>query len=195
MTYQEKANLICNILTANTDISVFSTISITDYVDALISGRNIAKYLGISSSKLSNLHKSLFSNEPKNVKTINYILSLGGFKHCTRCKGYLKRDDFRSNSHNFDGLNNYCKECHSITTSRTQTARQSAYRASKILRTPGWADLNKIKEIYNNCPKGFEVDHIFPLNGKNSCGLHVENNLQYLSPGDNQRKSNKEPKL
>lgn len=66
-------------------------------------------------------------------------------------------------------------------------------RARKLLTTPPWADSNKIKAIYLNCPEGYQVDHIYPLQGVNSCGLHVENNLQYLTTQDNLRKSNKLP--
>lgn len=64
-------------------------------------------------------------------------------------------------------------------------------RAVKLKATPRFANLEKIKDIYKNCPKGFHVDHIVPLQGKNVCGLHVEWNLQYLTPYDNKSKSNK----
>jgi hypothetical protein len=64
-------------------------------------------------------------------------------------------------------------------------------RATQLKATPKFADLNKIKLIYRNCPKGFHVDHIVPLQGKNVCGLHVEWNLQYLTAHDNHTKSNK----
>ncbi|SRR6266404_3581489 len=69
-------------------------------------------------------------------------------------------------------------------------AQEAKRRAVKLKRTPCWANLGNIKIIYINCPKGFHVDHIIPLCGKNVCGLHVENNLQYLPAIDNLKKAN-----
>ena len=64
-------------------------------------------------------------------------------------------------------------------------------RAIKLRAIPKFANLEKIKEIYKNCPKGYEVDHIIPLQGKNVSGLHIETNLQYLPMLENRVKSNK----
>jgi hypothetical protein len=64
-------------------------------------------------------------------------------------------------------------------------------RASQLQRTVPWADLKAIKEFYKNCPKGYVVDHIIPLQGKNVSGLHVLNNLQYLTASENASKGNK----
>ena len=57
--------------------------------------------------------------------------------------------------------------------------------------TPKWENLKEIEWIYRHCPKGYHVDHIIPLNGKNVCGLNCVENLQYLTAAENLRKSNK----
>lgn len=57
-------------------------------------------------------------------------------------------------------------------------------------QTPIWANVKKIRQIYLNCPDGMHVDHVIPLKGKLVCGLHVENNLQYLTPLENIKKNN-----
>lgn len=67
------------------------------------------------------------------------------------------------------------------------------YAAMKFRAVPPWADLEDIKRIYRRCPEGLEVDHIVPLKGRNVCGLHVSNNLQYLTRAQNMSKANKWP--
>jgi len=68
--------------------------------------------------------------------------------------------------------------------------RAKTYRARKTQRLPKWASISKIKDIYLNCPKGYHVDHVVPLKGKLVSGLHVENNLQYLTKTENLKKRN-----
>lgn len=70
-------------------------------------------------------------------------------------------------------------------------AKTAKRRASKLQATPGWADLDRIRDIYKNCPEGYHVDHIIPLQGRDICGLHVPENLQYLTAEENIRKGNK----
>lgn len=67
----------------------------------------------------------------------------------------------------------------------------SKRRSLKLKATAKWANQEKIKKIYLNCPSGYEVDHIIPLQGKTICGLHVENNLQYLTKSENSKKGNR----
>jgi hypothetical protein len=70
-------------------------------------------------------------------------------------------------------------------------AHNSARKRRVRQATPKWADLKVIEDFYKNRPEGFHVDHIIPLKGKNICGLHVIENLQYLSEEDNLKKHNR----
>ena len=72
-----------------------------------------------------------------------------------------------------------------------KNAETRAYRLKKIQRTPQWADLRAIRDFYENCPDGMEVDHIVPLRGKTVSGFHVLNNLQYLPKMENRLKGSK----
>ncbi|KKL97025.1 hypothetical protein LCGC14_1838570 [marine sediment metagenome] len=65
-------------------------------------------------------------------------------------------------------------------------------------RTPRWANLDKIKEIYLERDRlivetgvQHHVDHVIPLNGKCISGLHIHTNLQILTAAANLNKSNK----
>lgn len=62
--------------------------------------------------------------------------------------------------------------------------------ASKRNAMPPWADKKAISKFYRQCPPGFHVDHIVPLNGQNICGLHIIENMQYLPAEINLIKSN-----
>lgn len=80
-------------------------------------------------------------------------------------------------------------------------ARMYQLRRSKA--APNWLTpehLEQIKAYYAEAravtlASGIlhHVDHIYPLKGKNSCGLHVPWNLQVLSAVDNARKHNRLP--
>tara|TARA_B100001063_G_C16730252_1_gene538882 strand:+ start:180 stop:998 length:819 start_codon:yes stop_codon:yes gene_type:complete len=74
---------------------------------------------------------------------------------------------------------------------KTALALRQKRRARKMNATPAWADLKKIKEFIIKCPEGMHVDHIAPLGSKKMCGLHVIENLQYLTPEENHSKNNK----
>ncbi len=92
----------------------------------------------------------------------------------------------------------YCSnECSAVSRKKdpakvkaSNAARQARYRAKYGYNRAFAPDANKdkIKKIYENCPQGYEVDHIIPLS---KGGLHHEDNLQYLTVNENRSKGNR----
>lgn len=69
---------------------------------------------------------------------------------------------------------------------------QVAVRRKRVQQaTPPWANMKELKSFYEDCPQGYHVDHIIPLNGELVSGLNVIGNLQYLPALDNLRKGNR----
>lgn len=149
--------------------------------------------LGLSTSSTTKLLKELFPSRKTNStgsKICTFILAEVGMKQCARCQQVLEFSEFRPNRSIGTGVNTYCKLCHLESTKITQAGRQSEYRAAKLNRTMAWSELEKIKEFFNNCPIGYHVDHIVPLQGALVSGLHVLCNLQYLPASENCKKNN-----
>jgi len=129
----------------------------------------------------------------KQCKLCSIIAGILEFKWCAHCGSYKPWEDFAKNKSRKHGLNIYCRVCHISTTANTQASRQAKYKASKLQRTPPWVGLvefEEITEFYSNCPKGYHVDHILPLQGKLVSGLHCIENLQYLTAEENKSKHN-----
>jgi len=153
---------------------------------------NLAYLLNKDAKTISKFLSELFPNRTKSATKIHsYILPLFELKYCSHCNKVHSIDNFRKNASRKDGLQTMCKTCHYTTTKKTQTERTATYKCSKLQRTPNWANISRIKEIYKNCPEGYHVDHIIPLQGELVSGLHVEINLQYLPAQDNCSKHNK----
>ena len=149
--------------------------------------------VGLPIKKLTEVLRIMLPDRSptKDRKVDNYLLRLHSLKECKKCSSIKPIQEFRLNKSRSDGYNAYCKVCQSKETSRSQPARQAKYKASGIARVVGWSDLEKISAFYAGCPEGYHVDHIVPLQGINVSGLHVLNNLQYLTAEDNIRKNNK----
>lgn len=150
---------------------------------------NIAKDLGYSAGGIAKLIKRFWPDKPSTSKKLcTYLLFKKGLSFCIKCEKVYAITNFYLNK---DKKVSYCKKCSDKLTAPSQAYRTSLYRSAKIHATPSWANLQKISDIYENCPEGYHVDHIIPLNGVNICGLHLETNLQYLLAKDNCSKGNK----
>lgn len=112
------------------------------------------------------------------------FLTLLDLKKCPTCTRILiKNQDFPSMQSSKDGYHALCKKC--------ETLRNTTKKLKKLQRTPSWANKEKITKFYIKCPKDHHVDHIIPLQGEKVSGLHVVENLQYLTASENLSKSNK----
>lgn len=151
--------------------------------------------------------------EKKNTRVDKKILYFFNIQKCMKCGSLKDFEDFHAKNSSTVGISDWCKDCTSqskksyIKTESFQEWNEeyrkkpgvrekkagycAKYRAKKLQRTPPWADHSKIEEIYLNCPEGYHVDHIIPLQGELVSGLHVPENLQYLTPYENLTKSNK----
>lgn len=77
---------------------------------------------------------------------------------------------------------------------------KKAYVLRKSRAMPPWADRATLRAVYAEAERltkmtgvRHSVDHIYPLKGKDSCGLHLPWNLQIIPHIDNCRKGTKHP--
>lgn len=120
----------------------------------------------------------------KGTKTWRTELALFlGYKECTQCAMLKSLDTFYIRNYgDYSCLSHICSGC--------EIAKSKKYKLSIKNQQPVFADVEKIRQIYADCPAGYHVDHIIPLHGATVSGLHIESNLQYLLASENQKKSN-----
>jgi hypothetical protein len=176
--------------------------TIEDFIDICISSwtrTEAAKHFDCSEKTLGQVLKEQIPElEPSTAPLGKRLLSLLELKKCSACGEVKIFEEFHVDKYKKDGRTSQCIECRHASEKvyRTENpekiaAKTAKRRSAKLKRTPEWANLSHIEEFYANCPEGYEVDHIIPLQGKNVSGLHVENNLQYLTVVENRTKSNK----
>lgn len=132
-------------------------------------------------------------------------------RYCSDCKNLLSFEKFDISKSDATGRHHYCKECRKVlnaSTYKKESTKQAHkrsyeknyfkilernhhYKGERSLRVPKWSQTEQIVEFYSKCPEGCHVDHEIPLKGDLVSGLHVIQNLQYLSAEDNIKKGNK----
>jgi len=166
--------------------SKFPEITADQFVSAILNNKDaedIAKELGIHKRTFFRLTKTLIPCKGNNTAPWrNYLAELIGEKGAFNVRNPKVYDPEKSKE--------YRKKYNENNRGKVRAAN-ARRRAAKNKATPSWCELDKINEFYDNCPEGYHVDHIIPLQGEVVCGLHVLDNLQYLSAFDNLSKGNK----
>jgi len=190
--------LVCNRVSYDT----------SDFVSMCIAqgtSSSLAEHLDCARTTVNSCIKKYFPELQKgNANIRTKFLNLIDMKFCTSCGETHSKQEFFKNSSRPDGLDSSCKNCIKIRDSKRardykkeyqdnkgyQIAKAAKRHAAKLRRTPCWSESEAILEFYKNCPEGYHVDHIIPLQGKTVSGLHVLENLQYLTAKENLSKSN-----
>ena len=172
----------------------------------------VAERLGVNEGTVSRWLKSYTElDNSKRIMAVHKVSSVFELKQCSDCLEFLPFSFYtEGQGGEAFGLQATCKSCRhdkdqipenkerkrkTLREWRNKTGAGRFHcakrRAAILQRTPAWADQEKIKEIYSNCPEGYQVDHILPLQGELVSGLHVPENLQYLTKSENSIKNNK----
>ena len=110
-------------------------------------------------------------------------------KECLICKTLCKRTKYCSKKCGGIGRRKYKTDDERTSARRAGWKEHNAkYRAQLLSQTPSDIDRVAIREFYDQCPPGHEIDHIIPIS---KGGPHTLSNLQYLTIHDNRSKGAK----
>ena len=138
------------------------------------------------------LTEKYFPEKPHGQHIFTYLQNISDHLWCYKCNQVLPKENFAMNAGGKSrDRQSCCRGCRGGINKLYDLVAVNKRRAAKLERTPPWVDHDAIKKIYENCPPGYHVDHIVPLQGTRVSGLHVPKNLQYLPATENLRKSNK----
>lgn len=186
------------ILTYRTESDIRNIEVLNKYLDALSQfDMGVLEYLvGNKNSRAPYVYlKRNFKCESKPSKApYNYwFLVQYGYHRCFKCHNIYKLESFTNNKTLWHGKSQQCKLCHSDylkDNKQLYNTHKANRRALELSRSIIGYE-KEIILIYLNCPEGYHVDHIVPLQGSNGeCGIHAPWNLQYLTAEDNLKKSN-----
>jgi hypothetical protein len=163
------------------------------YIEKNMRRIDIAEYYGCSDVLVKQQLRKFGIKKDKRSENENKKRRVN--KDCLHCGQIFEVTRFRSEgkwqlkfcSHSCSSRHRYLGEEHK----RKMRNKVAATRRANIKNAS--VDLTedenqRIIEIYQTCPKGYEVDHIVPIS---KGGKHHPDNLQHLTMPENRRKHNK----
>lgn len=153
----------------------------------------IAEYYGCSEVLIKKLCQKYSIKKPKNLENKNKERKLE--KKCASCDKvfYVLRSRFEGKwetkfcSHKCSSDYRFLGEDHKRKVLNSVAATRRANKKNALVELTQ-EEKDSITQMYVNCPKGYEVDHIIPIS---KGGKHHPDNLQYLTVTENRKKHNK----
>lgn len=163
------------------------------YIEKNMRRIDIAEHYGCSDVLIKQQLKKFGIKKEKNLENENKKRRVT--KDCLYCGRMFEVTKFRSGgkwelkfcSHSCSSKYRYLGEDHKRKMrNKVAATRRSNIKNATVSLTE--EENQRIIEIYQTCPEGYEVDHIIPIS---KGGKHHPDNLQHLTISENRRKHNK----
>lgn len=126
-------------------LSFLKVISEKDY--------NLKQELEVTAATVARISSLAFPDKTRtNARICGFLLATNGYQQCAKCETVLPKKDFHDNASKLSGKQSYCRLCFNDTVRDYRKYYVALHRASKIQRTPKWANLQGIREFYAQCP-------------------------------------------